>query len=32
MENTEKNPEDYDVVQEISHEPQHIDPDSGGDD
>ena len=32
MENTEKNPEDYDVVQEVSHEPQRIDPDSGGDD
>ena len=32
MENTEKNPEDYDVVQEESHTPQRIDPDSGGDD
>ena len=32
MENTEKNPEAYDVVQELSHEPQRIDPDSGGDD
>ncbi|MEE2610513.1 MAG: GDP-mannose 4,6-dehydratase, partial [Acidobacteriota bacterium] len=28
----QKNPEDYDVVQELSHEPQRIDPDSGGDD
>ena len=32
MENTEKNPKDYDVVQEESHAPQRIDPDSGGDD
>ena len=32
MENTEKNPEDYDVVQEQSHAPKKIDPDSGGDD
>ena len=32
MENTEKNPEDYDIVQEQSHAPQSINPDSGGDD
>ena len=32
MENTEKNPEDYDVVQEELDEPQTIDPDSVGDD